>query len=295
MQVNWTAVRLDPVTDTRYIGCSTDQKSYSWAKGAPEDLYGLTPAETALMIKARACDLPDSAVPDLFASTGRRIFCVGKNYQKHVAEMGAIRGSLGGGGGADSSSKAAVAPDIFTRCLESLVPCGGVVEKACASDMHDYEGELVVHIGKAGRGIKAADAGAHIYGFGIGNDGSVRDWQKRTSQFTLGKNWDKSGALSSFVRLYSGEKGDLNPHDLALETRLNGSVMQAGHTGDMIFTIPTIIHVISTITCLQPGDMIFTGTPDGVGVARSPQIFMQQGDKVEISIENIGCLTHSVG
>ncbi len=163
--------------------------------------------------------------------------------------------------------------------------------KPSESTQLDYEGEIAVIIGKAGRRIAEADAWSHVAGYSAYNDGSVRDWQKHTLQFTAGKNFTGTGAFGPWMvtrdEIADGE-------ELTLETRLNGQVMQKTTTASMIFSIPVLIEYISAFTSLQPGDVIVTGTPGGVGAKRVPPVWMKPGDTVEIEVGKVGVLVNSI-
>lgn len=204
-----------------------------------------------------------------------RIFCVGKNYADHAREMGMT--TPGG----------PAAPDIFVRFPQSFVGHGGTIEFPESESTFDYEGELAVVIGKAGRAITHGDARSHVFGVTAANDGSLRRLQKRTSQFTLGKNFDRSGAIGPTITPLEQLP---TPLHLSLITRVNGHEKQSGNTADMIFDIETAIATISAMTALQPGDIILTGTPAGVGAGRTPPEFLKSGDTVEIEIEGLESL-----
>lgn len=208
---------------------------------------------------------------------GARIFCVGHNYHDHAKETGA---------------SAPETPNIFVRFTSSLVVDDADLVLPRASDKYDYEAELVAVIGKAGRHIPVERALEHVLGYTVGMDGSIRDWQKRTTQFTLGKNFDKSGAIASHVvpadDVPKGAKG------LSIQTRLNGELLQDGNTGEMVFGVAQLISTLSTVLEIQPGDLIFTGTPAGVGIGRDPKIALKAGDELEITIERIGTLKNRI-
>ena len=204
-----------------------------------------------------------------------RVFCIGRNYKAHVAEVGA---------------KLPEQPSLFIRLLDSLVPHGGALVRPKVSNDLDYEGELAFVIGKPGRHIARADALKHIFGYTILNDGSVRDYQFKHS-LTVGKNFAQTGSVGPWL-VTSDEIPD--PTQLHLATRLNGVEVQHTQTDDMIFDIPTIISYISTFTCLIAGDVIATGTPDGVGFARKPPLWLKPGDVIEVEVSSIGVLRNSV-
>ena len=148
-----------------------------------------------------------------------------------------------------------------------------------------------VIIGKAGRRISEADSWSHIAGYAPYNDGSVRDWQRHTIQWTAGKNFTKTGGFGPWMVTRDEIADDA---ELSIETRLNGTVMQHSTTKHMIFSIPVLIKYISTFTSLQPGDVIVTGTPGGVGARREPPVWMKAGDKVEIELSQVGVLVNSI-
>jgi 2-keto-4-pentenoate hydratase/2-oxohepta-3-ene-1,7-dioic acid hydratase in catechol pathway len=155
----------------------------------------------------------------------------------------------------------------------------------------DYECEIAVIIGKSGRRIQEKDAWTHIAGYSAYNDGSVRDWQRHTTQFTPGKNFSATGAFGP----YMVPRGVIKDNEeLSLCTRLNGVVMQKATTHMMIFSIPRLIHYVSTFTTLVPGDVIVSGTPGGVGSRRTPPVWMKEGDLVEVEVDKIGILSNRI-
>ena len=158
--------------------------------------------------------------------------------------------------------------------------------------MFDFEGELIAVIGKAGRGITKEDALDHIAGYTIFNDGSIRDFQLRTNQWTIGKNFDDTGALGPcFVTADELPRGAAG---LRISTRLNGEIMQDASTDDLIFSVADLVSHLSVGMTLQPGDLIATGTPSGVGFARDPKVMMKPGDICEIEVEKIGRLRNTI-
>lgn len=205
-----------------------------------------------------------------------KILCVGLNYEDHRKETG--RALVGN-------------PTIFTRFADSQTAHEGAILMPKVSDKLDYEGELAVVIGKAGRHIRAEDALDHVAGYSCYNDGSVRDWQAHTIQFTPGKNFPQTGAFGPWL-VTPDEFGPLGPQ--RIQTRLNDVVMQDAVLRDMIFPVPQLIEYISTFTPLSPGDVIVSGTPGGVGAKRQPPVFMAVGDRVEVEIDGIGILVNSI-
>lgn len=205
-----------------------------------------------------------------------KILCIGLNYEEHRKETGR-----------DPSAQ----PTIFTRFNESQVGHGQPMVRPKASTDFDYEGELAVIVGKAGRHIAEKDALAHVAGYSCYNDGSIRDWQRHTTQFTPGKNFTGTGGFGPWM-VTADEIPD--PKTMRLQTRLNGQVVQDATTDLMIFDIPFLIRYCSTFTTLRPGDVIVTGTPGGVGMKRSPPLWMKPGDTVEVDISKVGVLRNPI-
>jgi 2-keto-4-pentenoate hydratase/2-oxohepta-3-ene-1,7-dioic acid hydratase in catechol pathway len=205
-----------------------------------------------------------------------KILCVGLNYKTHVAEMKRP----------DSEH-----PAIFVRFTDSLTAHNAPLPKPHATNRFDFEGELAVIIGKAGRNISQEDSWNHIAGYACFNDGSARDWQRHTHQWIPGKNFPKTGPFGPYMKSRD-EIPDVNK--LILETRLNGQVMQKASLADLIFTIPVIIEYVSGFTNLSPGDVIATGTPGGVGDKRDPAVYMKAGDVIEVEITELGTLRNIV-
>lgn len=205
-----------------------------------------------------------------------KIFCVGLNYEDHRRETGRAEVKN---------------PTIFTRFPDSQIGHLQPILMPRESTKLDYEGELAIVIGKGGRRIPAATALSHIAGYSCYNDGSVRDWQAHTIQFTPGKNFPQTGAFGPW--LVTPEEFGL-PAKQRIQTRLNGEVMQSAVFDDMIFPVGRLIEYCSTFSPLSPGDVIVTGTPGGVGAKRDPQVFMKPGDRVEVEIDGIGVLVNSI-
>ena len=205
-----------------------------------------------------------------------KIICVGLNYASHVAETGREQKDH---------------PAIFTRWADTLVADGQPLVLPRVSTDFDYEGELALIIGKAGRNIPADQASAHIAGYSIFNDASVRDWQKHNIQFTPGKNFPGTGAFGPAL-VTVDEIPDLGAQRVV--TRLNGVVVQDQPVSDLIWDIPAIIAYVSAFTPLSAGDVIATGTPGGVGAKRKPPLWMKAGDLVEVEIGVIGKLSNRI-
>ena len=206
----------------------------------------------------------------------RRIICVGINYDAHRIETG--RDPVG-------------EPTLFVRWPSSVVGHEVPIYRPRESERFDFEGELAVVIGKPGRRISREAAFDHVLGYSCFLDGSVRDYQRHTSQFTPGKNFEKSGGFGPYI-VTKDEVPD--PSALRLQTRLNGQVVQDAPTSDLIFDIPRLLEYISTFTTLEAGDVIATGTPSGVGDRRDPPLYMKAGDRIEVDISEVGCLAHPV-
>jgi 2-keto-4-pentenoate hydratase/2-oxohepta-3-ene-1,7-dioic acid hydratase in catechol pathway len=205
-----------------------------------------------------------------------KIFCIGLNYEDHRVE---------------TKRDKTEHPTVFLRYPDSQVGHGQPLLRPHESTMFDYEGEIAVVIGKGGRRIGEADAWAHVAGFSCYNDGSVRDWQYHTSQFSPGKNFYHTGGFGPWLVTAD----EIGPADvLTLQTRLNGQVMQQADTSKMIFPIPRLIAYCSTFLPLAPGDVFVTGTPGGVGAKRMPPVFMKDGDVVEIEVSRVGVLRNTV-
>jgi 2-keto-4-pentenoate hydratase/2-oxohepta-3-ene-1,7-dioic acid hydratase in catechol pathway len=205
-----------------------------------------------------------------------RILCVGLNYQDHVVETGR-----------DNTEQ----PAIFVRLPESQVGHKQPIVRPRESTHLDFEAEIAVIIGKAGRRISQQDAWSHIAGYSCYNDGSVRDWQRHTIQWTAGKNFPQTGGFGPWMVTAD----DIPPNTkLTLSCRLNGERMQHANTDQMIFKIPKIIEYVSTWATLAPGDVLVTGTPGGVGARRTPPVWMKPGDKVEIEIDKVGILENTI-
>ena len=206
-----------------------------------------------------------------------KIVCVGLNYEEHRVETNR-----------DKTEN----PALFLRVPGSQLGHRQPLLRPRESKMLDYEGEIAVIIGAGGRRIPESDAWRHIAGYACYNDGSVRDWQRHTVQWTAGKNFARTGPFGPWMVTAD----EIPPGTvLTLVTRLNGTEMQRATTEMMIFKIPRLIHYISTFTELVPGDVIVTGTPGGVGSRRTPPVWMNPGDKVEIEVDKIGVLVNPIG
>lgn len=233
-------------------------------------------ALTDLLLNGSAVSLDEVQVlPPL--ATPQKIICIGLNYADHSAETG---------------FEPPAYPTIFSRFASSLIGHGDAIIRPGVSTMLDYEGEIVVVIGKTGRNIARAAALDHVFGYSLFNDASLRDYQTRTPQWTIGKNFDGTGAFGPYIvtadELPAGAKG------LRLQTLLNGEVVQDGNTNDLIFDVATLVSLLSEVMTLSPGDIIVTGTPAGVGVARKPPLWMKPGDVCEVRADGLGVLRNPI-
>jgi 2-keto-4-pentenoate hydratase/2-oxohepta-3-ene-1,7-dioic acid hydratase in catechol pathway len=223
--------------------------------------------------------LPDESITLLpLVPSPEKIICVGLNYAEHARE-----------GGREPPER----PVVFNKFPSAVLAHGQPIVHPANSQEVDYEAELVAVIGRGGRDIPRDEAFSHVAGYCCGNDVSARDWQIRKGggQWLLGKTFDTFAPIGPHL-VTANEVPD--PHSLRIQSRLNGQTMQDSNTSDLIFPIDELIAYISAICTLSPGDLLFTGTPSGVGFARNPPVFLQPGDVVEIEIEGLGVLRNPV-
>ncbi len=206
-----------------------------------------------------------------------KILAVGLNYNDHLEESGLKKPDY---------------PEIFARFATSLIAHQEPIRRPRESTALDYEAELAVVIGKPGRRIPKEQALDHVAGYSLFNDASLRDFQLRTPQWTMGKNFDGTGSFGPW--LVTPDAVPPGARGLRIQGRLNGRVMQDARTDQLIFSVPALIEMISVAMSLERGDVIITGTPGGVGAARKPPVFMQPGDIFEVEIEGIGVRTNPV-
>jgi 2-keto-4-pentenoate hydratase/2-oxohepta-3-ene-1,7-dioic acid hydratase in catechol pathway len=244
------------------------------------DLKSLISDDYSKLISSNTDTAPQVALSDVQLlppiTNPDKIICVGLNYESHRKETGRPEVEF---------------PTLFTRFANSQIGDGEAMWRPAESTSLDYEGELAVIIGSGGWKIPVDKALEHVAGYSCYNDGSVRDWQRHTSQFTPGKNFRHTGPFGPWL-VTTDEIPD--PSTLTLTTRLNGEVMQHATTDLLIFTVPVLINYISRFTRLEPGDVIVSGTPGGVGFKRDPQVFMKPGDVVEVEISKIGILKNPI-
>ena len=248
------------------------------------DFIALSDAQSGLLddIKTRAAAYQATPLADvtLLPSVPRpgKVVCLGVNYLDHAKEGG---------------NKVYDYPTIFLRCATSLVAHGAPIQLSPVSTALDYEAELAVVIGRVTKNVKEADALQHVFGYACFNDATYRDYQKRTTQWTIGKNFDQTGGFGPHLvtadELPAGCKG------LHIESRLNGQVMQNANMDSLIYPVAQTLELVSKCMTLEPGDVVLMGTPAGVGYARTPPVWMGAGDVIEVEIEGIGTLRNTVG
>lgn len=254
------------------------------ADATGEDRYAelehvLADGERALDMIRRIADREGRAVKEQDLAPAvprpRRVLCLGVNYLEHALEGG---------------RPAPKWPESFVRGADSVAAPYGPLVRPALSERFDYEGELGLVIGAGGRLIAAEKALEAIAGYVVLNDGSAREWQRAASQWTPGKNFD--GTMPIGPEVVTADEVDVS--DVALTTTLNGEVMQSARTSQMIVDVPSTIEYLSSFTTLRPGDVIATGTPGGVGFARTPPVWLKAGDIIEVTIENIGTIRNEV-
>ena len=259
----WGVVKEDGIVDLADLAPSL---RLALADGVPLAAAADRPADYAI---DDVRFLP--AIPD-----PEKILCLGLNYATHIREAG---------------RELPARPVLFVRFANSQIGHNNAMIRPNASDNFDFEGELAIVIGKRCRHVRREDAASVVAGYSCYNDGSIRDWQRHSIQFTAGKNFPATGGFGPWV-VTADEIDDITAATLV--TRLNGEEMQRATLGDLVFDIPAIIEYCSTFTELAPGDVILTGTTGGVGFARTPPIWMKPGDVVEVEIEGIGILRNTI-
>jgi acylpyruvate hydrolase len=243
-----------------------------WARERAEDAVEFARAQGDRGYRYGRRDVPLlPVIPD-----PPKIICVGRNYRDHIEETGA---------------KTPEHPEFFSKFTTSLIGAGQPIVIPRVSPNVDYEGELTIVIGRPGRYIREEDADAHVAGYTIMNDTSIRDYQRRTSQWLIGKTFDRTTPVGP--ELVTRDQVP-HPDALRLVVTVNGRTHQDSNTGKMIFSLPRIVSAISEIVTLEPGDLIATGTPAGVGFARKPPVFLRNGDRVAVEIESLGRLENPV-
>jgi len=262
--------------------------------GVPGTMLGLIqdgPSALAALREALTTDRERIALADVrllapIPRPPRNIFCVGKNYREHAAEVSAAGQGLWG------DSDEPTVPIIFTKATSSVIGPGKAIPRSLdPTDSVDYEGELAVVIGPGGRGIAKAQAMEHVFGYTILNDATSRRLQKEHQQWFIGKSLDGFCPMGPAL-VTRDEVPDVTA--LRVQTRVNGELRQDGSLADLIFDIPTLIETLSRTMTLEPGDIIATGTPAGVGMGFKPPRYLAAGERVAITIEPIGTLENPV-
>jgi 2-keto-4-pentenoate hydratase/2-oxohepta-3-ene-1,7-dioic acid hydratase in catechol pathway len=258
---------------------ATDSSVSSSVRGLLEDGTELLKEAAEMAARATPAKHPVAStrllppIPD-----PHKIICIGLNYRDHAAESG---------------TPIPKDPVLFSKYATALIGSGDPIVLPAVSQEVDYEAELVIVIGKKGRHLTKEQALGHIAGYTIGHDVSARDWQlkKDGKQWMVGKTFDTFAPLGPEL-VTADEVGD--PHSLGIRLRLNGQTMQDSSTKQMIFSVAELVSYLSTVFTLQPGDLVYTGTPPGVGMARKPPVFLKGGDVVEIEIDKLGVLRNPV-
>ena len=269
------------------LGVRRDDNYVDLSKAAPD-----LPNDMMALLEANALDKAGQAAASahddaLIPAAGAnylpvvtkppKILCCGLNYRDHAIETGADIPDY---------------PIIFMRTPTTMAAHNTPMILPKAASDYDWEAELAVIIGKAGRHIAKADALSHVAGYSCFNDGSIRSYQFKAPQWTMGKNFDASGGFGP--ELVTPDELPKPVNDLRIQCRLNGESMQDSNTGQHIFDVETVIETLTEAMTLCPGDVIIMGTPPGVGAARTPQVWMKDGDVCEIEIEGIGVLSNPI-
>ncbi len=263
-----SVARLDPTLPATLIGLL--------AAGKLEDLRARVDAAGANGAMDEALFVEDPHYLPLIPRPGK-VLCIGRNYAAHAAE-----------GGAETPTF----PEVFVRGATSLVGHNGTIVAPRCSDKLDFEGEFALVIGTTCRHATEETALDFVAGYTLFNDATLRDYQRFASQWTVGKNFDGTGGFGP--ELVTADELPPALEGLTLRTRLNGDEMQVGHVDDLVFPVRRLIAILSEAMTLEPGDVVVTGTPSGVGFARTPPLFMKSGDVVEVEISELGVLVNTV-
>jgi 2-keto-4-pentenoate hydratase/2-oxohepta-3-ene-1,7-dioic acid hydratase in catechol pathway len=249
------------------------------APGALDDVVagGHAALAAAYAQLARGREVDPAAVRYLPPLGRGKIICVGLNYADHSKESG---------------YELPAYPTLFARWASSLIGHRAPIVRPLASVELDFEGELVAVIGKRGRAIEEARALDHVVGYSIFNDASIRDFQRKTPQWTIGKNFDATGGFGP--HLVTADELPPGARGLVLETKLNGESVQRASTDDMVFGVARLVAILSAAMTLEAGDLLVTGTPSGVGMGRKPPLWMKAGDVCTVSVERIGTLENRI-
>ncbi len=267
----------ESVIDLREVDPAAPGDLREWLERCGGDLAPL--AELARRAPAAALRPYEGLAHTLPVTTPGKIICLGLNYLDHALE-GPMRDNI------------PQSPTIFLRSRTSLVPHQQPIIRPPVSETLDYEAELVAVIGRPAKHVAAAEALSYVAGYSCFNDASIREFQRRTSQWDMGKNFDHTGAFGPW--LVTADELPAGGAGLHITCRLNGEVMQSENTANMLFPLAEIIADLTQAMTLEPGDLIATGTPAGVGHARKPPRWMRPGDECEVEIEGIGVLRNLV-
>ena len=257
--------------------CATDSS-------IPNNLLGLIEIDANLAKAKQALNNPKAVIKNLadiqfdtLIDRPGKIVCMGLNYADHAKEGGNARPEY---------------PSFFMRGPSSLAAHMSPIIRPKVSDKLDYEAELAFVVGKKGRNLTKENALECLAGYSVFNDGSIRDYQRKTTQWTIGKNFDQTGGFGPW--LVTPDELPVGAHGLQIQSRLNGAVMQNANTKDFLWGIVETIVLITECMTLEPGDVVITGTPAGVGYARTPPVFMKPGDICEIEVEGVGVLKNTI-
>ena len=274
----WGVLVGDGVVDSQDLGADVPATMQALIETASAN-----PALLALLaqLATRAATQPATPLSALtllpVVPAPGKIICLGVNYVDHAKEGG---------------NTVADYPALFLRCNTSLLAHGAALQVPRISSKLDFEAELALVVGKRARFVSEAQALQHVFGYACFNDASLRDYQRRTTQWTIGKNFDATGGFGpSLVTADELPPGCVGLH---IESRLNGQVMQSANTSDMVFGVARTLSLLSEALTLEPGDVVVMGTPAGVGYARTPPVWMKAGDTIEVQIEGIGVLCNPV-
>jgi acylpyruvate hydrolase len=267
----WGIVVGESVAPAAALGLPATLAGWMAGGGAPNAALAQAAANAAPRLPLATLDLAP-VIP-----RPGKIVCLGVNYIDHAKEGGNRVGDY---------------PALFLRAATSLLAHGAPLVRPPVSDKLDYEAELALVIGRSARHVAEADALAHVFGYSAFNDATLRDYQRRTTQWTIGKNFDATGAFGPW--LVSADELPPGAAGLHIESRLNGRVMQSANTSQMVFGVARTVALLSECLTLEPGDVVVMGTPSGVGYARTPPVWMKPGDTIEVEIERIGTLRNRV-
>ena len=265
----------------RFLNADNQPQYAVYGQDVITPIDGLSDAELfagdlfAISANGRSIPTPEKLLPPV--PTPGKVFCIGLNYRDHAIETG---------------KEIPTEPVVFSKFSSTVIGHGDEICLPKVAHKVDYEAELVVVIGQAGKHITTENAMAHVLGYSCGHDVSARDWQigRPGGQWLLGKTFDTFAPIGPCMV----SKDELpNPGDTGIRLALNGELVQDGTTRELIFDIPTLVSHLSQIVTLEPGDVIFTGTPPGVGAARNPPLFLKPGDRCSVQIDGIGELTNN--